>query len=183
MMSLRRWTSGSNARSGFLGGLVYGGLQLVWALTQGGGSGDALGAVVSGVIFGVLMGVFTSRMTHDLSGLSRQDRSAVIRAVRLGEAPADVALAQATIRRAQCAQEQVTRRWPWLVLVGFAGVTVLVAVGRAAEGSFGLGNVLFVALWLAVLPILRWQSRRAAARAGHAEAAARRMTQQLPGGG
>ncbi len=99
MTYLQDWAAGSNLRSAVVSGGIYGGLSVIWALVTGDGAVAVVTAVLTGVGLGIAMGILSRRNTRDLSGLDSQQRSAVIKAVRRGEAPTDTSLAEATVRR------------------------------------------------------------------------------------
>lgn len=132
----------------------------------------ATGGVVVGVVFGLIMCRFLRRMTGDLSHLERADRVEVLRATREGRAPRSPALATDVVRYARKAPELNQNPRSFLILVGFAGLSILVAIGRAVAGELSVVDVVQVAVWMALLPLVRLMSRRAADRAGKAEHAA-----------
>ena len=164
---------GSPLRAGVLTGALFGIMQAIRAAVTGEGAVGVGVGLSLGIPFGAFMGRFASKMTDDLSGLTPHQRAQVGRAVRRGEAPEDPSLAAATIERARRTQEQSQQTWPYLVLGGFALLTLVLAVADAVAGSLATGEVLLVVFWAIFLPVLRWSGVRANGRAQRAEAAAR----------
>jgi len=120
-----------------------------------------------------------SRRTGALSGLSSEQRKAVLRAVRRGEAPSDASLAAAVVSHSQRTRKflelATVPPWLWWAVFGFSCAALLIEVGQALSGTSGFKDVLEAAWLPALFPCSRWVSRRSTERASRAEAAAVRL--------
>jgi hypothetical protein len=73
---------------------------------------------------------------------------------------------------ARRAEEQSRKAWPYVILGGFALLTLVLAIADAVAGSVVTTNTFLAGMWVIFLPLLRWSSLRARDRAQRAEAAA-----------
>jgi len=149
-------------------------------LAIGGLPTAAIVAIVTVVVVVVAAAAgMISRRTGALSGLSSEQRKAVLRAVRRGEAPSDASLAAAVVSHSQRTRKflelATVPPWLWWAVFGFSCAALLIEVGQALSGTSGFKDVLEAAWLPALFPCSRWVSRRSTERASRAEAAAVRL--------
>ncbi|MFJ7149173.1 hypothetical protein ACIQVT_13380 [Streptomyces sp. NPDC100445] len=180
------WRSGPVGR-GVGAGLGVGALSAAFVLVEAGSwPAAAVVLVVLGPFYGIRVARRMGRLWPGGARLGRAERAAAVRATRRGEAVAGSGTASSVVGYAgalrRAAEEDRLRRW---VVVLVTGLALALAVYDTLRGTTGelVASWLVVALCAADLVV--WPRRRAwlLARAGRAEAAARRALDTDAAGG
>ncbi|MGW0764260.1 hypothetical protein [Streptomyces sp. NPDC002676] len=173
----RMWQRGSVSRAvgaGLAAGVFFGAFVLLEAKSW-------VAAVVVFVVLSLFYGTRVARRMNRIwpaaKGMNRADRAAVVRATRRGEAIDDPRLAPSVVEYAgalrRAAEDDRLRRWVVLLVTALA---VALAVYDTVMGSTGETIASWLVVVLLLADLMWWPRSRARllARAGRAEASARR---------
>ena len=173
----RLWTS---IRIGVPAGITFGAIQFG---LDGRVGHAALGGIVFGVFLGTWMAFLTWQRWPDAKQLSSEDRVAVARIVRRGEALDHARLAPSVLSYANVVRTSSYRaqRNTWMLWI-IAGGTLFLALDESLRGSARTASVFWVLVlfWAALFMHIPRQRARALSNASHAEVAARQLLGREP---